>query len=223
MGPFLGGYPGRFDPRFVAKRLEYYDYASSHVRWDGPAFRSVFPSDTKYLTVLREPLSHFESTFNFFYSRHHTLASAQGRKNDICCWGMPFSAVAGWDTDAVTYLRMAPDRWNSSIPWAGRGRNFQAFELGWDVDQTDDKYLQDKIKEMESGQGGNHFEGYIDVGDGCWWRTLVTDVGEEMYWWQLLDVGDVFGHIGHQHPLSFFITVGYQYSKDVSNIKFLPS
>ena len=167
MGPFLGGYPGRFDPRFVAKRLEYYDYASSHVRWDGPAFRSVFPSDTKYLTVLREPLSHFESTFNFFYSRHHTLASAQGRKNDICCWGMPFSAVAGWDTDAVTYLRMAPDRWNSSIPWAGRGRNFQAFELGWDVDQTDDKYLQDKIKEMESGQGGNHFEGYIDVGDGC--------------------------------------------------------
>ena len=158
MGPFLGGYPGRFDPRFVAKRLEYYDYASSHVRWDGPAFRSVFPSDTKYLTVLREPLSHFESTFNFFYSRHHTLASAQGRKNDICCWGMPFSAVAGWDTDAVTYLRMAPDRWNISIPWAGRGRNFQAFELGWDVDQTDDKYLKDKIEEMESGEGGNHFE-----------------------------------------------------------------
>ena len=71
---------------------------------------------------------------------------------------MPFSAVAGWDTDAVSYLRMAPDGWNSSIPWAGRGRNFQAFELGWDVDHTDEKYLEDKIKEMESGKDVKHFE-----------------------------------------------------------------
>ena len=34
-----------------------------------------------------------------------------------------------------------------------------------------------------------------DVGDGCWWRMLVMDVGDEMYCWQLLDVGDGFGHI----------------------------
>merc|ERR1719454_2599144 len=61
LGPFIGGYPGRFDARFVAKRFEKYDYASSHVRFDGKAFREVFPEDTKYLTVLREPLSHYES------------------------------------------------------------------------------------------------------------------------------------------------------------------
>ena len=43
----------------------------------------------------------------FFYLRHSTKASAMGRKNDICCWGMPFAAVSGWQSDAVTYLRQA--------------------------------------------------------------------------------------------------------------------
>lgn len=150
IGPFLGGYPGRFDPRFVGKRYNYYDYSSSHVRFDGPAFRSVFPSDTIYLTVIREPLSHFESTFNFFYTRHHTLASASSRQNDLCCWGMPFANVSGWNSNAVDYLRQAPDNWNKDIPWAGRGRNFQAFELGWDVDNSDDEYIQDQLKMMEN-------------------------------------------------------------------------
>ena len=35
---------------------------------------------------------------------------------------------------------------------------------------------------------------------------LVTDVGDEMC-------------IGHQHPLSFYISIGYQDSKDVINIE----
>ena len=46
---------------------------------------------------------------------------------------------------------------------------------------------------------------------------LVTDVGDEMYWGQLNDVGDSFGHFGHKHPLSFQISVGHQYSSDVIN------
>jgi len=28
-------------------------------------------------------------------------------------------------------------------------------------------------------------------------------------------VGDSFGHFGRQHPLSFYINVGHQHSKDV--------
>ena len=46
---------------------------------------------------------------------------------------------------------------------------------------------------------------YIDVGDG--------------YWWQLYDVGKGFGHFGHRHPLSFYICVGYQHLKIVTNVK----
>ena len=45
----------------------------------------------------------------------------------------------------------------------------------------------------------------IDVGDGFWRR----------------DVGDGFGYFGHQDPLSFYISVGYQHSKDVTKIEIL--
>ena len=46
---------------------------------------------------------------------------------------------------------------------------------------------------------------------------LVTDVGDEMWWWKLLDVGDGFVHFGCQDTL-FYISVGYQHSKDFTNI-----
>ena len=41
MGPFLGGYPGRFNPEFVGKRYSEYDYSSSHVR-EGFIFLAIF-------------------------------------------------------------------------------------------------------------------------------------------------------------------------------------
>ena len=50
---------------------------------------------------------------------------------------------------------------------------------------------------------------------------LLTDVGDEKCWWQLCDVSDSFGHFGHQHPLSFYISVGHRHSKDVANIEIL--
>jgi len=81
-----------------------YDYSASHVRFDAKAFQSVFPKDTVYLTVIRSPLEHYESTFNFFYARHHTLESAMERENDLCCWGMPFAAVSGWDSSPIGKL-----------------------------------------------------------------------------------------------------------------------
>ena len=48
---------------------------------------------------------------------------------------------------------------------------------------------------------------------------LVTDVGDKMGWWQLYDVGDGFDHSGCQRSPSFYISVGDQYSKDVTNIE----
>ena len=38
---------------------------------------------------------------------------------------------------------------------------------------------------------------------------LMTDVGDEMCWWQLYVFGDGFDHLGQQHPLSFYISVGH--------------
>ena len=42
---------------------------------------------------------------------------------------------------------------------------------------------------------------------------LVADVGDKMCEWQLKDVGDGFGDFGHQHPLSFPISVEHQRPK----------
>jgi len=46
----------------------------------------------------------------------------------------------------------------------------------------------------------------------------VTDVGDEMCWWQCYIVSNSFGHFGHQHPLCFYISVGQQHSNNVTNI-----
>ena len=50
---------------------------------------------------------------------------------------------------------------------------------------------------------------------------LVTDVGGDMCWRQLSDVGNGFRHFFHQHPLSFNINVGHQQPKDVIIIEIL--
>ena len=50
---------------------------------------------------------------------------------------------------------------------------------------------------------------------------LVTDVGDEICWRQLWDVGDAFGRFRHQHPLSFNVSLGHQQPKNVTNIEIL--
>ena len=59
----------------------------------------------------------------------------------------------------------------------------------------------------------------------CYWTNvatsmLETDVGGEMCWRQLWDVGDGFDRFGHQLPLYFNISVG-QHPKDVINSEIL--
>jgi hypothetical protein len=53
-------------------------------------------------------------------------------------------------TRFIDYLRAAPAKWNMSIPWASRGRNFQAFELGWDVDNESQNYINQGLRAMEN-------------------------------------------------------------------------
>ena len=49
------------------------------------------------------------------------------------------------------------------------------------------------------------------------------DVGDEIFWRQLWDVGDDFCRFCHQNPLSLSISisVGHQHPKDVTNIEIL--
>ena len=42
----------------------------------------------------------------------------------------------------------------------------------------------------------SYWHGYIDVGDGCWWRNLLMSKKK------MFEVGRGFGHFGHQHQNS---------------------
>ena len=48
---------------------------------------------------------------------------------------------------------------------------------------------------------------------------LVTDVGDEMRWRKLSDVGDRFGRFRHQTPVSFNISFGHQRPKILTKMK----
>ena len=48
---------------------------------------------------------------------------------------------------------------------------------------------------------------------------LLTDVGDEMCWWQLWVVGDGFGPFLHHHSLSFNIGFLHQHPEDDTNIE----
>ena len=50
---------------------------------------------------------------------------------------------------------------------------------------------------------------------------LVTDVGDEICWRQLCDVGDGFDRFSHQHSPSFNTGFGHEQPKDVPNIEIL--
>ena len=47
------------------------------------------------------------------------------------------------------------------------------------------------------------------------------DVGDEICWWQLEDVGYGFGFgcFDDKHPPSAYISVGHQYWKDFTNVE----
>ena len=61
----------------------------------------------------------------------------------------------------------------------------------------------------------------LEVSGSAW--TILTDVGDEICWRQLLDVGDSLSRFAHHYPASFKISVGQQHPKDVTNIKILLS
>ena len=97
--------------------------------------KDVFPADTKFISIVREPLSHFESTYHFFYKNRPE------KTRDVSCWGMPYYSVCGWQCDLRTYLQKAPDLLTPEDPWSGRGKNFQAFEFGLDPWNETDEYI----------------------------------------------------------------------------------
>ncbi|XP_013881504.1 galactose-3-O-sulfotransferase 3, partial [Austrofundulus limnaeus] len=62
-------YPKVFSSHFVHPVTLRANMITSHMRFNKTALQRLMPYDTKYITILREPASMFESLFTY-YSRH---------------------------------------------------------------------------------------------------------------------------------------------------------
>jgi len=62
-------YPRIFKRDFIQQQLEPpYNLMAFHIRFNYEEVRAVMPEDTNYVAIIREPFSHFESSFHFFYN-----------------------------------------------------------------------------------------------------------------------------------------------------------
>lgn len=140
---FIGGYPAPFDPKLVRglPPSGKFDIILHHLRFHKENLGEVLHDDTIYLTSMRNPLSHFVSTFEFFYGRFTTIdkmASKSNKGQSLTCWGHPFvDFLGGAGRTPNDFINRATEIYNPSAPWHFRARNFQSYELGFDSEIED--------------------------------------------------------------------------------------
>ena len=107
----------------------------------------LFPSGTMFITSIREPESFFRSMFHYFYQKYANLKQVSQRPCGVQCWGMPFAKWMGsvekgefqykFGVTPNEVLDVLDDVYDGETDWAFRAKNFQAFELGFDYEETD--------------------------------------------------------------------------------------
>lgn len=92
----MGGYPAPFDERLVRglpPNNTKFDIMLHHLRFHKKNLEKVLNDDTIYITSMRNPLSHFVSTFEFFYGRFSSVEKMKTKSDkgqSLTCWGFPF-------------------------------------------------------------------------------------------------------------------------------------
>ena len=118
-----------------------FDIILHHLRFHKENLQQVLNDDTVYLTSMRNPLSHFVSTFEFFYGRFLSEEKMEQKSNkgqSLTCWGHPFvDFLGGAGKTPNEFIARAEEIYNPRAPWHFRARNFQAYELGFDSEITD--------------------------------------------------------------------------------------
>ena len=96
-----------------------------------------------------------------------------------------------------------------------------SMEKTWNLNMHTLPKMESEVRKwLEHTEPKNIFPGDIKDSDPCFfiWNCYI-DVGDEMCWRQLWDVGDGFDRSRHQHPLCSNIGVWHQHSKDATNIE----
>nr|XP_039266590.1 galactosylceramide sulfotransferase-like [Styela clava] len=154
--PFFGGYPGRFlqnltvIPSSNLSKIDVPpDYLLGHFRFDEEEVRSLMNPNAKYITILRNPLKAFESSFHYYYGKH-TEKSVKNLQA-VTCHPEPYLQVAKkYEVSYPDYLAMAENSLHESIAWYFRSRNYQSFDLGLDPTINGKDYVLSMAKKLDA-------------------------------------------------------------------------
>ena len=155
VGSIAGGYPGIFQPEFVAApRLVKPLAISVHQRMNSAVEKKLFDKNAIFVTSVREPESFFYSMYQYFYQRWESENAVRNRKCGLICWGMPFAALLAqngtlkFGVSPNEFLEQLPRIFHESVPWSFRAKNFQAFEFGLDNNRDDPEYVRGQISKL---------------------------------------------------------------------------
>ncbi|XP_063042864.1 galactose-3-O-sulfotransferase 3-like [Engraulis encrasicolus] len=126
-------YPLPFRAQFVHKNTVPPDVLTNHARLDVAEMRRLMPKDTRFFTILREPVAMFESSFSYFRSE-----------------SMSFRRVPNGSIEE--FLRQPQLYYRSKEKDSMYARNSATFDLGGDKDRPlgDMNYLWRFIRQLES-------------------------------------------------------------------------
>ena len=94
----LAGYPAKFDSRLVDPQTEKYDVLCHHFRYDEQNIAAKVNPEAAYVTIMRNPISNYESIFGFFRD-------------------YPFSQWIGHNGTLKTFLSDPALYYDESTPW----------------------------------------------------------------------------------------------------------
>jgi hypothetical protein len=126
----LAGYPAKFDSRLIDPLNEKYDVLCHHFRFDESAIAPKVHDDSVYVTIMRNPISNYESIFGFFRD-------------------YPFSQWIGHNGTLKTFLSDPAQYYDESTPWYFRAKNYMAFDLGFNNTDPTPEYTAAAIQKMD--------------------------------------------------------------------------
>lgn len=127
----LAGYPAQYNANLITpKQEENYNVMCHHMRFDKSEIEKQVNPLADYFTILRDPVTNFESSFGFFKDYPFTS------------WLDNARSIDDFVNNAETY-------YNKSTPWYFRAKNYMSFDLGFNHEDNSEAYIRHAIAKME--------------------------------------------------------------------------
>lgn len=127
----LAGYPASFDSRLIDPLTSEYQVLCHHFRYNEEEIAKKVPSDAAYVTIMRNPISNYESIFGFFRD-------------------YPFAQWVGRNGTLKTFLSDPSGYYDRSTPWYFRAKNYMAYDLGFDNENSTAEYTREAISKIDA-------------------------------------------------------------------------